>query len=575
MSSSSSSSFSVNPVMPTLLASDFEVDGLSLYNRKTKKQERPNITEGCLKVFKQSEKTNYIITYSSRPKNPVEEGSYQKKIPKDCIRQPIPTCLRILRDYIDEERKNGLAYIMVYNKSWDEELFKTNCKRYKIAADWSKIKFFDIAEVIQELGFPRGMTLSNTAEAYYPLPEPPPGNRHRAHPDTRLLVLVTRVLFKNAYRDLAAFATALHSKYPERSVAAYLKVCDPALLDPIPMMTAKIQAIREERLAVRRCCIPVGADTETTGIEKKEPSHHEKIIRVLQFGAVPLSLDGNFTQEDKFCRFANPGQSAEIQPKALETHGISKEVVQGEGVLRMTEVWNDFVQHIQNSRALESIFQAYQEKHPAEGLTLEAFKYTMVLFGYNINRFDKPLLEQELMLGGYDLKQASSHGVFRTYDFFPLAQVFFTGMKNGPQGRKLTDLAKFYDIPTEGAHDAANDVEILIRVAQKMCEPLNLTTVLIELSMFMKNPGLASKQIIFKAKELVATGMDPDGAVKEAAELYRTKVVIEKNEPKIKGEKRTRDEDEDDSVEENSPKRYEVASYPYGSYASSQPLGYL
>ncbi len=120
---------------------------------------------------------------------------------------------------------------------------------------------------------------------------------------------------------------------------------------------------------------------------------------------------------------------------------------------------------------------------------------------YNGARFDIPLLEQELLSKGIDLKRMMAKGVIKSWDAMPLMSTWYTGLPNDkrPPSNKLQDHARFLNIPEADAHRALGDVKTLEKVLDSICTPVDPATLITECvdkDIQFTSPGIGFKEII-------------------------------------------------------------------------------
>ena len=154
-------------------------------------------------------------------------------------------------------------------------------------------------------------------------------------------------------------------------------------------------------------------DLETTGVNTVKD-------RIVQIAAIKLS-PFDYKVLDKLNLLINPG--IKISAEAIEVHGITDEMVSGE------PIFSDVATRIRN------------------------FFYEDTLAGYNIMKFDVPMLAEEFQRVGVEFPAPSVEFI----DVFKLFQELMP--------RTLAGAYSFYvDGGFENAHDAEADVDATIKV---------------------------------------------------------------------------------------------------------------
>ncbi len=169
-------------------------------------------------------------------------------------------------------------------------------------------------------------------------------------------------------------------------------------------------------------------DFETGGLDTQK-------CEILQVAAVIIdSRTLQVKTEHTFKSYMKPIDFNNLDEKALEVNGITKEQLQDAPDRKV--VWANFVTFINrfNKKA-----KFYTAPIPA---------------GSNIKNFDLPIIDR--LCNEYGTKDL----FFRKHQIDVIDLVFpcFEGRNDGPANSKLGTLCEYFGIPTEGLHDALNDV---------------------------------------------------------------------------------------------------------------------
>ena len=171
-------------------------------------------------------------------------------------------------------------------------------------------------------------------------------------------------------------------------------------------------------------------DLETTGIELTED-------RIIEICMIKTDLDGN--EVDKYYSLVNP-DGKENRPEAVEKHGITMEMLTDAPLFK--DIANDVLEFIGDSG----------------------------LGGYNIQRFDIPLLIEEFF----------RCNIIFEYRNRPFIDPLIITIKKEPR-----DLSSLYKRLTgkemEGAHRAEADVQATIEIFSKQKTLYDLTPDMVEL----------------------------------------------------------------------------------------------
>jgi len=173
---------------------------------------------------------------------------------------------------------------------------------------------------------------------------------------------------------------------------------------------------------------PIYYDTETTGIR----SDKDRIVEIAAFDP---------TSNRTFCHFVNPG--IPIPPEATSIHNISNEMVS-------------------NSPSFQEIGQAF----------IDFCGPDAVLIAHNNDAFDRHFLQNECKRHGLSLPS------WAQLDSLKWARKYRPDLPR----HTLQFLREIYEIPSNQAHRALDDVIVLHQVFSQMTDNLSIETILSLLS---------------------------------------------------------------------------------------------
>lgn len=546
--------------IPNLFYYDCEADFIEA--------ERANITEVCVSIEKKDpNELPYFVGYVEKPEYPNYTGPFQKPIPAGEERYCFKDVFENMIDFISKHTQVLFKSILMgYNViGWDEPVLRHNFDRNSMPqTPLSNWKFFDIAKVAHQLGFPMGTT-QQQLETVLRIKNAP-SDRHRAHADVKVVKEIWRRMidgFKECENPEEAFkeleSAFLIEEDTENEVAKVLIKYNPSL---IPSQSAlDLIATIKAAEKLKRKDIVVLYDLESTGLfpemDKNKATHHNAVPRIAEFAAKILSpYSENEYQNETFSSLVNPGIAIPLE--ATNVHHITDEMVQDSPT--MNEVWSRFENWVKATNTFQRMLAERQEEGYEEP--------RIILVGYNNSRFDNSLLRQELLRVGIDLKRELDKGVKASWDVLPLMSTLYTGLppSQKPPSNKLQDHARFLNIPENNAHRALDDVETLEKILRIVCDPINPSKVITEAvskKINLSSPGVGFKEIIRKAQKRVEREERASQAVEEAIESYIQSCQQNNEEEKPYSNKRRRIE----KMKAKPP----LAKFLVDSQTSSQP----
>ena len=527
---------SINPTTsapnPPLFFYDCEVDH--------KEIDLANVTEVCV-----SKDSSYFTGYMSKSEHANYDGPYLKPIPSNKKRYDFNTVLGKMISFIHKNTPFGSpAILMGYNViGWDEPVLWNNFNRFGMeTSPLTRWKFFDIAKVAHSLGFPMGTTQQQLEVAL--CLKNLPANRHRAHADVKVVKEIWKKMSSKIAENQEALNKVnkafLQEAGAEEAVAEILKEYDPSLV-PSEEVLNVIQRIKDSE-KLKRKDIVVLFDVESTGLfaemDKAKASSHNIAPRIVEFAAKILSpyKDDPSCQNELFSSLVDP--HIPIPEEVSKIHGIVTKDVEGQPSI--SGVWTMFESWVRTTNTFKRMLSENSEKGYAEP--------RIILAGYNNFRYDNPLLQQELLTAGVDLKRELDKGVKSSWDVLPLMSTWYTGLPadKKPPKNTLQAHARFLGIPENQAHRALADVETLEQVLYKICAPVDPSPIIIEAvseKINLSSPGIGLKTIIQETQSRVKAQETEESAIKHAVESYleharEQKQEKETDEPKVKRRKK-------------------------------------
>jgi DNA polymerase III alpha subunit (gram-positive type) len=190
-------------------------------------------------------------------------------------------------------------------------------------------------------------------------------------------------------------------------------------------------------------------DLETSGLDKD-------VNQIIQIAAIAMEIEGNKWEPIDETEFKMKFDMDKATSEALEMNSYDKDVWEKQGLDQSHGV-NKFNKFCRTYADVKRVSK--------KGRTW----YSTRTAGHNIINFDAPFFR----------KAAADHGTFCPMDYSEamdtrqLAMWELCGWRDrkAPEDFKLTTLAEYFGISSEGAHDALADVRINIEVAKQLLHP--------------------------------------------------------------------------------------------------------